>query len=436
MLKDECSDETDGNIKSDISITSAKEEIKHEKVVFKRLSKIRKSTRNPFKRSTVLTSNSENQVETSTTDVLKQSFKKICPLCKKNIDNLPIERLCVCQQLLSIRSSFKKKGTVLKTDSIDLTNYVESPQKGSERNNVAVRDHINHFPKQVRFNGIDSMENSCIGPIKGILKGFPSRYDSSDSDEEIAKEESIVHNDSLHDFLLDEHGVLVQDVDSSHDSDDDIHDNNQEQNDDNESLHDFVSDEYGVLVGDIYSSHDSEDDLQENNQEQNDDNESLHDFVPDEHGVLVEDIDSSCDSEDDIQENNQVQDDFNETLHDFDPVNFEVSDNDNDSDQVEDDLYDYNDEQNDSDHGEDESSDEQHEQNDSEHIEDESSGESDHAGDLDEHNDEENDSDHMEDENNDEQNDDTDYAQDSDDSLGYSDDCCNDSYSSCGYDSD
>ena len=71
------------------------------------------------------------KVETSSTDVLKQSFNKICPLCKKNIDNLPIERLCVCQQLLSIRSSFRKKGTVLKTDSIDLTNYVKSPQKGS-----------------------------------------------------------------------------------------------------------------------------------------------------------------------------------------------------------------------------------------------------------------------------------------------------------------
>ena len=62
MLKDECSDETDGNIKSDISITSAKEEIKHEKVMYKRLSKIRKSARNPFKR-TVFTSNSENQLE-------------------------------------------------------------------------------------------------------------------------------------------------------------------------------------------------------------------------------------------------------------------------------------------------------------------------------------------------------------------------------------
>ena len=68
-VKVECSDETDGNIKSDISIASAKEEIKHEKVMFKRLSKIRKSIRNPFKRSTVLTSNSENQIETSSTDV-------------------------------------------------------------------------------------------------------------------------------------------------------------------------------------------------------------------------------------------------------------------------------------------------------------------------------------------------------------------------------
>ena len=139
--------------------------------MYKRLSKIRKSARNPFKR-TVFTSNSENQLETSSTDVLKQIFNKICPLCKKNIDNLPIERLCVCQQLLSIRSSFRKKGTVFKTDSIDLTHYVYSPQKGSERNNAAVRDHINQFPKEVRFNGIDSMENDFIGEIKGILKGF------------------------------------------------------------------------------------------------------------------------------------------------------------------------------------------------------------------------------------------------------------------------